>query len=125
MTGSNSLRGEVTSASVINDLEMLKNKCFKNGIQPVFLTLPPINPKNIQKAFNQETDENWQQKFGDVNNYIKNQTHIDLGKKINLNEILPTRLATDGLHLDIEGKRLMAEAINEQFPDIIATSFCG
>lgn len=119
MTGSNSLRGEASSASVIRDLEEIKNKCLKNNICPIFITLPPINPENIQKAFGQWTDPEWPIKFKEVNNYIRQQNHIDLSCKINLTETLPTRLATDGLHLDIEGKRLMAEAINEQLPEIV------
>lgn len=97
----------------------MKEKCLDNNICPVFITLPPINPENIQKAFNQDSDENWKAKFRQVNNYIRRQTHIDLGTKIDLNETLPTYLAIDGLHLDIAGKRLMAEAINEQLPQIL------
>jgi lysophospholipase L1-like esterase len=121
MTGSNSLRAGVDPDDVINDLETIKNKAEENGIHPIFMTLPPINPANIQKAFKEPTAEDWQERFAKVNAWIRQQVHIDLAGKIDENKELPTELATDGLHLDTDGKKLMAEAVNEQWDRVIAS----
>lgn len=113
LAGTNSLRGGIPAESVIDDLKQLKEKCLINNIQPVFLTLPPINPDNIKKAFNQLTAPNWQEQIGLVNSFIRTQTHIDVAKEMKSpNGVLPTKLAVDGLHLDIEGKRKIASIIN-------------
>lgn len=119
MGGSNSLRADVSAEDVISDLENIKNKAEANGIMPVFLTLPAINPANIKRVFDQPTAEDWQEKFAAVNAYIRTQRHIDLATKIPEQGPLPTYLATDGLHLDVPGKKLMAEAINEQWANVI------
>lgn len=121
MTGSNSLRAGVDPEDVIHDLKIIRNKCEANGIRPVFMTLPPINPANIQKAFREPTVDDWPARFAAVNAWIRQQVHIDLAGKINENEPLPTALAMDGLHLDTEGKKLMAEAVNEQWDQAIAS----
>lgn len=117
--GTNSLRGDATAASVIEDLEGIKRKCLQNGITPIFLTLPYINPSNIKRVFDQDTDPLWEMKFAAVNRYIRTQRHIDLGDKMPERGPLPTYLAIDGLHPDIPGKKLMAEAINEQWDRVI------
>ena len=75
--GSNSLRAGVSAEDVISDMKAVKAKCLANGILPVFLTLPPINPVNIQKAFDEPTADNWQDLFAEVNAYIRTQVHID------------------------------------------------
>ena len=121
LMGSNSLRAGVSAEDVISDMKAVKAKCLANGILPVFLTLPPINPVNIQKAFDEPTADNWQDLFAEVNAYIRTQVHIDdAAGMADDNGNLPTRLALDGLHLDPPGKRLMAEAINNAWPDILA-----
>ena len=120
MTGSNSLRADVPAEDVIADLEAIKQKCLDNEITPVFLTLPPINPDNIWKAFKEETTADWQAKFVRVNEYIQQQTYVDSAAGMADEEgILPTRLALDGLHLDPPGKVMMAAAINRAWPDIL------
>ena len=119
MGGSNSLREGESPDDVINDLETIKVKCLNNDIVPVFLTLPTINPINIFRIFQEDTVDDWQSRFKKVNAYIRTQRHIDLAKKLPETGLLPTYYAADGLHLDIEGKKLMAEAINEQWEDAI------
>ena len=100
-------------------METIKVKCLNNDIVPVFLTLPTINPINIFRIFQEDTVDDWQSRFKKVNAYIRTQRHIDLAKKLPETGLLPTYYAADGLHLDIEGKKLMAEAINEQWEDAI------
>lgn len=111
--GTNSLRGGVPAERVIADFQKLKEKCLANNIRPVFLTLPPINPDNIKKVFNETTAPDWQKEMRLVNDFIRTQVHIDVAREMEYaNGILPTKLAVDGLHLDIEGKRGLAAAVN-------------
>ena len=85
------------------------------------MTLPPINPANIKQAFDEPTADNWQSQFKLVNDWIRSQPyHIDLSGVIDENQELPTSLAADGLHLNFRGKQLMAQAINSQWPGIMA-----
>jgi len=121
MGGTNSLRGGVSAKSVIDDLQAIKEKCEENGIMPIFLTLPPINPANIKRAFDQDTALDWQRQFAMVNAYIKSQKHIDIATKMTPDDgILPTSLALDGLHPDVVGKKIMANIINEEWGNVIA-----
>jgi lysophospholipase L1-like esterase len=119
LAGTNSLRGGVTAQSVIADLKVLREKCLANGIQPVFLTLPPINPDNIKRIFNEETAPDWREQMQLVNDFIRTQEHIDVAKEMEYaSGILPTKLAVDGLHLDIKGKKKIAAVINANWARI-------
>ena len=112
LVGSNSLRAGVPSWEVIGDLQSIKKQALENGIKPVFLTIPPLNPRNIKAAFDQDTTDDWRLSIAEVNDYIDTQVHIDIvpGMADDDGE-LKTELALDGLHLDPPGKELMAEAI--------------
>ena len=112
--GTNSLRGGVPAESVIADFVELKERCLANGIKPIFLTLPPINPDNIQRAFDEPTAEDWQNQFKMVNDYLRTQVHIDTAAAFKYS-ILPTEYALDGLHEDVSGKRLIAKVVNENW----------
>ena len=114
MGGSNSLRGGIPASEVIEQLNSIQGKCLEYGIRPIFLTLPPINPVAISQAFNEETVPDWQQQFSLVNHFIRNQRYyIDLEPYFrDENDELPNYYAIDGLHLDIEGKKLMSLIIN-------------
>lgn len=116
-TGTNSLRAGENPQNVINNLASIQAKCQKYGIKPVFLTLPPINPANIQHVFNEYTAEDWQSRFDTVNNWIRSQVFIDsaamfTGRYITQNGELETCMGMDGLHPDIPGKKLIADAVN-------------
>ena len=114
MGGSNSLRGGIPAAQVIEELTAIQGQCLIHGIRPIFLTLPPINPLAISQAFNEETVPDWQLQFAAVNFFIRSQPYyIDLEPYfMDTNHELPTYYAIDGLHLDIEGKKLMGLIIN-------------
>jgi lysophospholipase L1-like esterase len=119
LAGTNSLRGGETAENVIADLKALKEKCLVNNIRPVFLTLPPINPDNIKKVFNEPTTPDWQEQMRLVNNFIRTQVHIDVASEMKYtNGILPSKLAVDGLHLDIDGKKKIAAAVNANWARI-------
>ncbi|WP_432642452.1 SGNH/GDSL hydrolase family protein [Acidaminococcus sp.] len=120
MTGSNSLRGWVSGESIISDLTGIRQKCEDNGIIPIFMTLPPVNPANIKKAFDEPTAEGWKDELAKVNQWIRSLPwYIDLGTQFDESEDLPTKYALDGLHLNFRGKRLMAAAISEQWKGIM------
>lgn len=117
MDGANSLRADVPALEVIEDLAAIRDECWSNDIRPIFLTLPPINPENIQRAFNQETVPEWQEKFAEVNAFIRQQTYcIDIEPHfVGPDHKLPSHWGIDGIHLDIEGKKMMAQIINDNW----------
>lgn len=120
MGGTNSLRAGVPASSVIADLKEIQAKCREHGITPILMTLPPINPENIQKAFHEPTYEDWKASFDEVNAFIRGEVHIDTAAPFEKMEELPTWLALDGIHGDWNMKRMMAEVINREFPKVVA-----
>lgn len=120
MGGTNSLRAGVPAADVISDLKEIQRKCREHGITPILMTLPPINPENIQKAFHEPTYEGWKASFDEVNAFIRGEVHIDTAAPFEEMEELPTWLALDGIHGDWNMKRMMAEVINREFPKVVA-----
>ncbi|HEY3423986.1 MAG TPA: GDSL-type esterase/lipase family protein [Negativicutes bacterium] len=118
--GTNSLRGGTPASQVVKDLSNIRDKCLFSGIRPIFLTLPPINPSAIARAFNEETVPNWREEFETVNSFIRQQRfYIDLEPYfVDSNGELPDHYALDGLHLDIEGKKLMAQIINSHWEKV-------
>lgn len=117
--GTNSLRAGVPAADVISDLKEIQRKCREHGITPILMTLPPINPENIQKAFHEPTYEGWKASFAEVNAFIRGEVHIDTAAPFEEMEELPTWLALDGIHGDWNMKRMMAEVINREFPKVV------
>lgn len=111
--GSNSIRGGATGEMVIDSLQTIKNKCEDNGITPIFLTLPPVNPERIQRVFDQPTADNWQIELEKVNEFIRDQPNaIEIySLLVDENGLLPVKYAQDGLHPDISGKKIMADSI--------------
>ena len=112
MGGTNSLRAGVSAEEVIRDLEEIGQKAEALGIHPIYLTLPPLNPANIQKAFDEPTADNWRQSFAQVNAYIRSRDHIDVAAPFGTGEDLPTELSLDGIHGDWNMKQIMAQTIN-------------
>lgn len=113
MTGSNSLRAGDDPEAVIDCLKTIQQKCRDNDIKPILLTLPPINPENIDHVFQEPTIPDWRQRFQKVNDYIRTQVHIDVEQAMPTKDgVLPTQYALDGLHPDVNGKQIMGEAVN-------------
>lgn len=115
LTGTNDIRADRPVTDMIADIEKIKKKCEENDIRPIFLTLMPINPDNIYKAFHSETIPIWRDRLNEFNSYIRKQEYfIDLEPYFydETNTVLNPNLAIDGLHPDIRGKMLMAEIIN-------------
>ena len=119
MGGTNGLRAGVRAESVIEDLKALQAKCLDEKIKPILLTLPPINPDNIQKVFAESTVSDWRSQFQLVNEFIRTQEHIDAATEMTAADgMLPSPLGIDGLHLDILGKQKIAAAVNASWPRI-------
>jgi len=113
LAGSNSLRGGESAEGIISGLETLKEKCQANGIVPIFLTLPPVNPVQINEVFVEETAEGWKEQQAIVNTFIRKQNYVvDIAPLLtDENGLLPVQYATDGLHCDITGKRIIAREV--------------
>lgn len=115
-TGANCLRvGNISAEDVIADLEGIGKLCRDNDIRPIFLTLMPINPVNLQNAFRTPTDPDWHAKLQQINEYIKHQDFfIDLEPYFyDTQGTMNASLAIDGIHPDIRGKMLMGEIISK------------
>ncbi len=94
----------------------MKVLALANGIRPIFLTLPPINPRNIAHVFDEPTTPDWQMRFDRVNSYIRDQACVDAASAFVCPDgVLPTELALDGLHPDVDGKRLIGEQVNKEW----------
>jgi len=112
--GTNSIREGITGERVIASLQTLKDKCNKNDITPIFLTVPPMNPERIERVFHYSISKNWQIELEKVNEFIRKQpnfieTYLYL---VDERGFLAIEYAQDGLHPDISGKKIMAKSIN-------------
>ncbi|MGP1471728.1 MAG: SGNH/GDSL hydrolase family protein [Schwartzia sp. (in: firmicutes)] len=121
MGGTNDLRAEDFAVeTAVEHMEAIKDKCRQHGIKPIFLTLPPVNPQNIVRAFDEPTDPKWREKFAAFNDYLRRQPHIDVAATFaaySADGDLPEWLALDGLHQDILGKQLIAARVNAQWEE--------
>lgn len=115
--GINSIRGGVTGQQVIFELTEIRNLCAENDIRPIFLTLPPINPDAIGRVFGEATEPHWQEELAVVNEFIRQQEYyIDIAPFLSDQfGLLPERYAIDGLHPDIEGKKIIGQIINDNW----------
>ena len=119
MTGSNSLRAGEDPQVVIDCLKEIQRKCLENGIAPILLTLPMINPDSIEHIFQESTAPDYASRFLTVNNFIRTQVYIDTAAAfVCPDNKLPVKYALDGLHPDANGKKLMAERINAAWPQV-------
>ena len=115
-TGANSLRDTSISAeNIINDLTEINRLCLRNNIRPIFLTLTPLNPANIEYAFHTPTDPDWATKMRSVNKFIKRLPYfIDVEPYfVDENGEMNSTLSIDGIHPDLRGKILISELINK------------
>lgn len=97
-------------------LDSIREICEKNDIRPIFLTILPLNPQRILRAFSSVTYSEWDSKLKTVNQHIRTMPYcIDLEPYFYdaENRFLAPELAIDGLHPDVSGKMLMANIINK------------
>ena len=115
-TGANCLRdSRISAEDVISDLAGINKLCLENDIRPIFLTLMPINPDNLLKAFRTPTDPDWHGKLAQINDYIRRQEFfIDLEPYFyDAQGTMDSSLSVDGIHPDIRGKMLIGEIISK------------
>lgn len=115
-TGANCLRdASISAEDVIADLAGINKLCLQNDIRPIFLTLMPINPENLMRAFRTPTDPNWHAKLKRINEYIKRQEFfIDIEPYFyDAKGTMSVALSVDGIHPDIRGKMLIGELISK------------
>ncbi|MCE5286790.1 MAG: GDSL-type esterase/lipase family protein [Pelosinus sp.] len=111
--GGNSIRGGAKAEDIIAQIQKLISKCEENNITPIFLTIPPINPERIERVFNNPSIQDWQKETDLVNNFLKEQRYVvDINPLLSDNQgLLPPMYSQDGLHPDISGKKIMADAV--------------
>ncbi|MEN6567107.1 MAG: GDSL-type esterase/lipase family protein [Veillonellales bacterium] len=109
----NSIRGGTKAEDVIEQFQRLINKCKQTGITPIFLTIPPINPDRIEQVFQKPSVDDWQNQTDIVNTFLRKQPYV-----IDINPLLsdqrgylPVIYSQDGLHPDISGKKVIADAV--------------
>ena len=115
-TGANCLRdARISAEDVISDLAGINKLCLQNDIRPIFLTLMPINPANLQNAFHTPTDSDWHAKLQQINEYIKRQEFfIDIEPYFyDAQGTMDYGFSVDGIHPDIRGKMLIGELISK------------
>ncbi|MBP2629205.1 MAG: hypothetical protein H6Q68_3916 [Firmicutes bacterium] len=113
LVSGNNIRGGTKAEDVIKQFQRLIKKCEQNDITPLFLTIPPINPDRIEQVFHKTSTTDWQNQTDIVNNFLKSQQYvIDVNPLLSDNNgFLPPIYSQDGLHPDISGKKIMADAI--------------
>ncbi len=116
LEGTNNLRNDMSAADMCQYLDDIRSVCERNDIRPIFLTIIPLNPPKIMRAFNSVTNDDWNQKLKIVNDHIRKMPYyIDLEPYFydDDKKMLAPELAIDGLHPDVSGKMLMANIVNK------------
>lgn len=125
MGGVNNFRAGEDAWETIDALEKIREKCNRHNIIPVFVTATPINEDLIANVPSIETPAyNWKYEQQVLNGWVKQQKYwVDITPEItNTNGRLKAEMTTDGLHPDMEGKRIIGEKISEyllnNFPEL-------
>ncbi len=117
MGGINDCRGtEIPGWDTIMNLALIRKKCIEDGICPVFVTVPPVNPNVIRKMGILEMPrQDWKVHQDYVNEWIMRQEyHVDVHTVLSdVNGFLEAAYTTDGLHPDMEAKQYIGEIIGE------------
>ncbi len=113
--GINDIRSGITANSVIKNLETLKQKCAKNNITPIFVTLTPMNARIMQSRGIFLAKNNWRGEREKVNAWILNQKYaVDISQNLYDNQgELRADFTPDGLHPDLRGKKFIGEEIEK------------
>ena len=116
MGGVNDFRGNILGWHTVSNYKIIMEKCKSNNIIPVFVTPTPINPRLIKHVkFIDPPPYDWQTHYKYACDWIKRQEYfIDLTGEFEDSEgFLRADLTTDGLHPDIEGKKIIGKAVND------------
>ena len=116
MAGVNDYRGTILGWHTVSNYKILAEKCKEHHIIPVFVTPTPVNPKLINHVkFIDPPPYDWQTHYKYACDWIKRQEYfIDLTAEFEDSEgFLREDLTTDGLHPDIEGKKIIGKAVKD------------
>ena len=114
MGGINDLRMGADPEIVISHLKAICEKCRAHNIQPILLTIVPLNPDQILKYYGETTYENWRESVNRVNEFIRTEPHIDTAAPFEAFDVMPAELALDGIHGDWNAKQMIAGEINRE-----------
>jgi lysophospholipase L1-like esterase len=117
--GINNIRLGDKAAQVISGLNRIKYKCLYHNIIPVFVTVAPINPMAMKAVSNIDVTPGWEREQMLVNSWIRSQRYyVDItGKFTDDRGWLFTTMAVDGLHPDVEGKKIIGTMIGDYLVD--------
>lgn len=125
MGGVNDIRESTPSYVTIKNLSLIKEKCEKNNIIPIFVTTTPVNPDLTWRALSSsKLPSDYKQKLKNINNWIMSQTYaIDVTSALCGEDMyLYPGLTTDGIHPDHIAKerigKIITEYIRKTFPNI-------
>lgn len=124
MGGVNNIRLGDKAEQVISGLNRLKFKCLINHITPVFVTVAPVNPKAMRDVSGLNASHGWEQEQVKINAWIRKQSyHVDITPRLTDEQgWLSSRLAVDGLHPGVEGKKIIGQMIGQYLKDKFKTS---
>lgn len=125
MGGVNDIREWIDPSVTIENLTLIKDKCIRNGIIPVFVTTTPINPDLTWRALTRaKLPYDYKKRLKTINNWVMNQAYaIDVTSSLCGEDLyLYPGLTTDGIHPDHIAKerigKIITEYINKTFPNI-------
>jgi lysophospholipase L1-like esterase len=124
MGGVNNIRAGDSADQVIQGLSQIRDKCLLNKIIPVFVTVTPINPRLMVSVAGLNPTTGWEYQQMQINNWVRQQpTYVDVTPHLtDWRGWLSASLTTDGLHPDMEGKRIIGQTIGDylknKFPNI-------
>lgn len=111
--GINNIRVGDSAQQVIQGLSMLQYKCMLNHITPVFVTVAPINPTDMRNVSGLIAAPNWKAQQEKINSWVVSQPYyVDITPRLtDWRGWLSASLTTDGLHPDMQGKRIIGQTI--------------
>ncbi len=114
MGGVNDFRSDILGWHTVSNYKILAEKCKEHNIIPVFVTPTPVNPPLIKKVkFIDMPPFDWKTHYKYACDWIRRQENfIDLSLQFeDFDGYLRYDLTTDGLHPDIDGKKIIGEAV--------------
>jgi hypothetical protein len=92
---------------------MLQYKCIINHIIPVFVTITPINPPDMKNVAGLIAAPDWKNAQRKINDWVASQPYyVDVTPRLtDWRGFLSSFLTTDGLHPDMQGKRIIGQTI--------------
>ena len=112
--GVNDIRMGEPAGDVIANLSTLMNMCESNGITPVLVTIPPIEPERMARMEEIETPAGgWRSQLEMVNDWIRSQKYyVDVAPYLTDKDgNLKKNMTSDGLHPDRDAKKYIGETI--------------